>query len=112
MLKPETYEDFDCFLSFLTLFPPVDERRIELKLPATVQKRTDFHPFLEGFGMQFYFEIYVTLEQNLHCLVYREMEFWFESRLNLVLELKELRQFLIASVQRYMLLYFLGFYLY
>lgn len=55
VLKPETYEDFDCFLSFLTPFPPVDERRIELKLPATVQNRTDVSPFLGGFWYEVLF---------------------------------------------------------
>lgn len=62
--------------------------------------------------MQFYFEIFVTLEQNLHCFIYREMEFWFENRLNLVLEPKELRRFFISSVQGYILMYTVGFYLY
>lgn len=49
--------------------------------------------------MQYYFEIYVTLQQNLNCLVYREIEFWIVNRLYLVLKYEELRQFFISSVR-------------
>lgn len=62
--------------------------------------------------MKYYFQIYVTLEQNLHCLVHREVEFWFENGLNLLLEPKKWRQFFISSVQGYVLMYIVGFYLY
>ena len=61
-----------------------------------------FH-FFSGF--QYYFEIYVTLEQNLNCLVYREREFWIVNKLNLVLKSEELRQLFISSVREVQGLY-------
>lgn len=59
-------------VSLFTASPPVDERRLEVKYAATVQNGTDVSLFSRVPGMQYYFEIYVTLEQNINCLVYRE----------------------------------------
>lgn len=82
----------------------MDEKRIELKHPTTVQNGTGcFTLFCRVPGMHFYVEIYVTLKQNLQG---------FTGRWNFGLKIEGLRPFFISSVQGYILMYMVGFYLY
>lgn len=114
VLKSETHDGFDFFLS---IFPYCisssgwEENWTKTSSNSSKWDRC-FTPFCRVPGMQFYFQIYMTLEQNLRCLVYREVECWFENRLNLVLEAEERRQFFISSIQGYTLMSIVGFYLY